>query len=127
MQPGIDRCHNPTNGTAADEQFNIHAAQRLTNQFFHNAQCHRHRARHPLGKSLNIGQRRCALRRFKMSPELADEIFCRAIVVSQVPGRETCVVNRKHRLKRCASVDGAVRARNLPHSIQQARGSSGDP
>jgi hypothetical protein len=69
---------------------------------------------------LNTGQRCCALRRFELPSELADEIFRRAVVVSQIPGRETCVVIRKHRLNRFAAVNRAVRTRDLPHSVQQA-------
>ena len=61
-----------------------------------------------------------AMARGELPAEGADEILGRAVMVGEVPGREPGIMISEHRVDRARRVDRAMRARHLPHPVQDA-------
>jgi hypothetical protein len=69
---------------------------------------------------LQAGERRFPVLGAEPAAKLADEIFGRTVVVGEVEGREAGIEMREHRAEGALAVDPTVRARDLPHSGEQA-------
>src|SRR5437660_10075946 len=58
--------------------------------------------------------------RGELAAEIPDQILGRAVMVGEVPGGEPGIVIGEHRRDRARRVDGAMRARDLPHPVEEA-------
>ena len=102
------------------EALRIHAATRSRDRFLDDASCHRPGGGDPLRESLDLGEAGGAVSRRELSAEGADELLGRAVMVGEVPSREPGLVISEHRRDGARRVDRAMRARDLPHPVQDA-------
>src|ERR1051326_2454983 len=100
------------------EAIDLHPPQWHGDRVFDDAARHRPGIGYPLRESLDLAETLRAAFLGKASPETADQVLGRAIMVCQIPCREACIVVAEHRLDRALRVYTAMRPRHLPHPIQ---------
>ena len=100
------------------QTLDAHAPQGYVHVVLNDLARHRTRARHPLGECLYFGPGGVAPFRRQSPAELADEVLSRPVVVGQVPGGETGIVVRQHRIQCGGGVNAAVGPRHLPHAVE---------
>src|SRR5262245_20530532 len=93
---------------------NIHASQRDVDVGFNNLSRHWSRTRHPFGEGLNLAERRFPTRSGELATEFADEVFCWAIVIREIPSRQSLVMILEHILKSSFWINATVSAGHLP-------------
>src|SRR5207247_7812863 len=75
---------------------------------------------HPFREGLDLRQPLLAMARGELAAEMPDQILGRAVMIGEVPGGEPGITVGRHRLDRTRPVDRTMRARHLPHPVEDA-------
>ena len=76
--------------------------------------CHATRTRDPFGKGLDARECFSTARLRELTPEVADKIFGRAIVIRKIPRGESSLMIVKHLPDRGLGINAPVPSRHLP-------------
>jgi hypothetical protein len=99
------------------QRFHVHTAAGEVNSGFDDRAGHAAWAGNPFGEGLDALKGGAAITVCQFAAEATEEIFCRAIVVCQVPGGETGIVIIEHILQGGSRFNPAMCAGDLPQAI----------